>query len=401
MRRAFLLGIATLLPAGVAVAQHQHHQMQAMGSFAADAREAFTATPAFAADGTLWLVRGTADRVFVSRSTDLGRSFGPQTSVTSEAINMDWGPDSRPQIVVTPSGRLVVTYAIFKDKQFNGRVYSTYSDNQGASFSPSQPITPDNSSQRFQQTALDSDGRIFAAWVDKRDAAAARASGKSYPGAALAVAWSGDGAAFGPTSIAFDNTCECCRLGMAFTGPGKPAVMFRNVFDGTTRDHAVVTYKDPTTPGPLRRVSVDNWKTDSCPHHGPSLAIAADGSYHVAWFTDGEARQGIFYARADNEADPFSKPRALSSPDRQPGRPYLLAVGNTVHLVWKEFDGTRTHVLWQASRDSGHAWSPPRSIADTEDASDHPLLIAYKDHAYLSWLTKMEGYRLIPLEIAP
>ena len=42
------------------------------------------------------------------------------------------------------------------------------------------------------------------------------------------------------TEIALDNTCECCRLGIAFAGPGRPAVVFRNIFPGSVRDHAVV-----------------------------------------------------------------------------------------------------------------------------------------------------------------
>ncbi len=38
---------------------------------------------------------------------------------------------------------------------------------------------------------------------------------------------------------------------------------------------------------------------------------------------------------------------------------------------------------------------PPITV--TADASDHPLLVARGPRAYLSWLTKLEGYRLIPL----
>ena len=40
-------------------------------------------------------------------------------------------------------------------------------------------------------------------------------------------------------------------------------------------------------------------------------------------------------------------------------------------------------------------------LAETADASDHPLLVADRQHVYLSWLTKIEGYRLIPLEDQP
>jgi len=173
--------------------------------------------------------------------------------------------------------------------------------------------------------------------------------------------------------------------------------MFRNIFAGSIRDHAVVTFETPDTPGPLRRVSVDDWKTEACPHHGPSLAIAPDGSQHAAWFTDGTRRKGLFYARADDAKSPFGSPLALAPADRQPSRPYVLATANAVHLVWKEFDGNKTRVRWQASHDGGRSWSSASAIADTSDASDHPLLVARGERAYLSWLTKLEGYRLIPL----
>ena len=233
----------------------------------------------------------------------------------------------------------------------------------------------------------------------KRDARyAARKAGKPYPGAALAYAWSDDeGARFSDTEVALDNTCECCRLGVAFAGPGRPAVIFRNIFPGSVRDHAVVTFRDPATPGPLTRVSTDNWKIDACPHHGPSLAIAPDGSQHAAWFTDGSARKGLFYARAESDGAAFGPPRPLGTPDRQPARPYLLSAGPALHLVWKEFDGDKVAVRWPVSTASGRSWSPATTVADTGDASDHPLLVARDDRVYLSWLTKNEGYRLIAL----
>jgi hypothetical protein len=399
MRTLIAIALAGFSIAGIAAAQpHQHNMKSAM----AGDQEALTATPAFAPDGTLWLARVEANQVVVTKSTDLGRTFSRPVSVTPRPIDVDWGPDSRPRIAIGPEGHVIVTYAVFKDKQFNGRVYYTRSTDGGVSFAPPKPITSDDTSQRFQVTAIDSGGRLFAAWLDKRHAAAAKAAGKPYAGAALAYAWSNDdGVTFGDTHIAVDDTCECCRLSVAIAGSGRPAVLFRNIFAGSVRDHALVTFAGPTAPRPLHRVSVDNWKIDACPHQGPSLAIAPDGSYHAAWFTEGTARQGLFYARADNADAPFSEPRALSSPEHRPTRPYLLANGKALHLVWKEFDGSRTRIRWEVSLDSGRSWSAPRTVADTEDASDHPLLVADKDHSYLSWLTKNEGYRLIPLEARP
>jgi hypothetical protein len=342
-----------------------------------------------------------ADRIVVLRSTDLGKTFSAPVTVTPEPMNLDWGPEARARIAVDPKGNPIITFGIFQDKNFNGRAFFARSGDGGATFTRPRPITADTTSQRFEVAAVDPDGRVFATWLDKRNVARARAAGKAYAGAALAYAWEDGEAGFGDTSITLDNTCECCRLGLAFAGAGRPAIVFRNIFAGSVRDHAVVTFKDSATPGPLRRVSVDDWKIEACPHHGPSLAVAPDGSQHAAWFTDGTARKGLFYARADSGSAAFGSPRALSSPGRQPARPYLLADGRALHLVWKEFEGDKVAVRWQVSRDSGLTWSGARAVAETDDASDHPLLVAHAGRTYLSWLTKTEGYRLIPLEDQP
>ncbi|MFZ5782363.1 MAG: exo-alpha-sialidase [Pseudomonadota bacterium] len=394
MHRLAIASAVLVLLGGVAAAQHHHGKP-------APAPEPFTASPAFAPDGTLWLARPKDGRVFVMKSADLGHSFSTPVAVTPEPMNLDWGPDARARIAVDPKGGLIVTFAIFQDRNFNGRAFFARSRDNGATFTRPQPITPDATSQRFETAAVDPAGRVFAAWIDKRNAARARASHQVYPGAALAFAWEDGDGSFGNTSIALDNTCECCRLGIAFEGPGRPAVVFRNIFPGSVRDHAVLSFRNPTAPGPLRRVSVDDWRIDACPHHGPTIAIAPDGSQHVAWFTDGAARKGLFYARADGADAPFGPPRALSSPDRQPSRPYLLDGHGALHLVWKEFDGDKVAVRWQKSADAGRSWSAARTVAETSDASDHPMLVADGTRTYLSWLTEAEGYRLIPLEGRP
>jgi hypothetical protein len=79
----------------------------------------------------------------------------------------------------------------------------------------------------------------------------------------------------------------------------------------------------------------------------------------------------------------------------------VLASGRAIHLVWKEFDGAKAMVRWQVSQDGGRTFSASRTVADTDDASDHPLLVEHAGRAYLSWLTKAQGYRLIALEDQP
>lgn len=86
-----------------------------------------------------------------------------------------------------------------------------------------QPITASNESQRFAALGLDADGSVFAAWIDKRNRVPAQQEGKKYEGAGLFFASSKDGgAAYAEARLASDNTCECCRLGLAFAGPAVP-----------------------------------------------------------------------------------------------------------------------------------------------------------------------------------
>jgi len=243
---------------------------------------------------------------------------------------------------------------------------------------------------------------VFAAWLDKRNRVPAREAGRKYEGAALFFAASGDGGAtYTEARLAREGTCECCRLGLAFAAPGRPAVIFRNIFEGGVRDHAVMTFAAVSTPGEIRRVSNDDWQINACPHHGPSLTIGPNGTYHVAWYTNGKARKGLFYAHSRDEGRTFSAPMALGRPDRNPTRPFVLAGPAGTVMVWKEFDGEKTAVQMMISHDDGETWSRPKAISSTTDTSDHPMLVSNGKQVYLSWMTKADGYRLTAIEDQP
>jgi hypothetical protein len=331
----------------------------------------------------------------------MGRSFSQPVGVTRAKAQLDTGPDARPAIAIDRHGRIFVAYAIFKDEDFDGEVFFSRSLDHGKSFTTPRPLVDNTASQRFAALAVGPDGDLFAAWLDKRGVVAAQKQGKSYAGAALGYEWSKDGgASFTSSKIAKDNTCECCRLGVAFDGPGRPVVVFRNVFGGTVRDHGIITFANETTPGPFHRVSVDDWKLQGCPHQGPSLAISPSGTYHVVWYTQGNARKGVFYARSADGGKTFSAPMPLDPKAQEASRPYVTAVGHDVWLAWKDFDGETASVKVRVSHDDGATWSEPMIEAKTSDASDHPMLVNDGHRAYLSWMTKIDGYRFLPLEDA-
>jgi hypothetical protein len=174
----------------------------------------------------------------------------------------------------------------------------------------------------------------------------------------------------------------------------QPVIVYRAIFPGGIRDQAtqVISTKGA---GPIHRVADDEWKTDACPHHGPSIAVSGSGKFHVAWYTQGSKRSGVFYANSSNQGVTYSKPSRIGSEGANVARPYLLALGQQVWLVWKEFDGTQTLVYMKQSTDDGRTWSMPQMISKTNGYSDHPLLINQNDAVFLSWLTRNDGYQLI------
>lgn len=399
MFRSPLIAAAVLLAwSACAGAQMQHQHGSDAACDEPALRCASKVTPAFAPDGTLWLAWMAGGKISVASSHDAGKSFSAQVDVTPERLNLDWGPDARPKIAIDRKGRIALAFSIFRDKAFNGQVLFTHSDDGGKSFAAARPITANNESQRFEAIGFDNDGELFAAWLDKRNRVPAREAGRKYDGAALFFASSRDGGtSYSDARMAIDNTCECCRLGLAFDPQNHPVVVFRNIFEGGVRDHAVIAFADAATAGEARRVSVDDWQIAACPHHGPSLTIAPNRSYHVSWFTNGKARKGLFYASSRDGGKSFSAALAIGDPRRSPSRPYLLAGPQGLAIAWKEFDGEKTTVRLMTSGDDGRNWTKPRTIAETSDASDHPLLVTDGRRSYLSWMTKADGYRFIPV----
>lgn len=360
---------------------------------------ATSVTPASAPDGSLWVAWTAGGAVSVARSSDGGASFSAPVVLGRYGGYADTGPDARPQIAIDSSGRIAVVFDVFKDDAWNARVLVSLSEDGGASFSPPRPVTDHPASQRFPVATWTADGVLFVAWIDKRTVAEAARRGRAPPGAALAYAWSHDaGRTFSESRVAHAPSCECCRIGIALAGSRQPVLLFRAIFDGRVRDHALVAFDARGLPTPAQRVAHDDWVTDACPHHGPALAIASDGTRHAAWFTQGRRRSGVFYARSRDARSGFLAPMRVGAAGRRVSRPYLLARDKRIWLAWKEFDGERTTVHASRSDDDGATWSAAQEIARTGGYSDHPLLIAHAGRVHLSWQTQAEGYRLLPLE---
>lgn len=392
VRGLFACLLLGLVAAGSARSAHDHGGAMA-------ARPQIAATAAFDAQGRLWLARVSEGRLLVSRSLDSGESFGAPVAVNAEPEPVAADGENRPKLAFGRNGEIFVSWTrSLEEAKYAGHIRFSRSLDDGKSFSAPITINEDRApiSHRFDSMAVDGDGRLHLVWLDRRDSEAARAEHKAFTGISLYQAVSEDGgASFSADRKLVDHSCECCRIAMAVDPDGVPVIVWRQIYGANVRDHALLRLDGRSAPV---RVSEDRWAIDACPHHGPSLAVDAQDRYHVAWFTNGEARQGLFYARSDDRGGRFSAPLGFGDPERQPAHPFLLARGDVVHLVWKEFDGRQGQVRLMSSRDGGDSWDAPRTVASVTGASDHPQLIADDRSVWLFWMSVQDGPRLIPLE---
>ena len=353
------------------------------------------ATPFFTQDGKLLLAWTANGVVSVAQSVDLGKTFSSTVKIAEHGKSLDTGSDARPQIVADKQGNLFLAYAFFKDSNWNAQINTVRSTDGGNSFTAPASLVNDGSSQRFPSALIKPDGNIFISWIDKRLVSAAKQGGEKRLGGSIAYSNSQDGGkTFHAERFANESSCECCRIGAALDSKNQPVIAYRAIFPGGIRDQAsqVISNKGAE---PVRKVADDDWKTDACPHHGPSIAVSGNGKFHVAWYTQGSKRSGVFYANSSNQGLTYSKPNRIGAEGANVARPYLFASGQQVWLVWKEFDGKKSSVYLKESTDDGNTWSSPKILSSTVGYSDHPLLLDRGNEIFLSWLTRDDGYQFI------
>ncbi len=351
-------------------------------------------TAAFGPDGRLWRVVPEKSHVYVDYSTDLGKTFSAPVRINRESQRIKVSGENRPGIAVDRSGRVSVIYAA-EGTQPIALYFSTSTDN-GRSFSTPKPLSDKAAeANSFQgRLVLDSSDQAHIFWLDERDRTDWR-----QPGNAIYYTTAG-----GQSNLDFtnrklsDTLCECCRIAAAVDNSGQPVLFARFIYPGSIRDHGLLRTRADGKEAPSWRITFDQWEIKGCPEHGPAISISDDNRHHIAWFTQGSVRQGLFYAYSSDRGQSFSDPLPFGTLEKMSSHPDIMARGKHVILTWTEYDGAKIQLLVMQSTDGGQTWLPAKSIAESASRADFPFLLSSTQGVFVSWNSKNEGYRLIPLE---
>lgn len=358
-----------------------------------------TATAAFDNKGVLWITWVNNDYIYVQSSSDKGETFTAPVKVNAIAELVAAQGESRPKIKLDSKGTIYLTWVQTLDKKRSTYVRFSRSTDGGKHFS--EPVTINDNldiiRHRFDSLAIGKNGELFISWLDAREVEASKKAGQKTHGLSLYYAWSNDsGAHFYPNKQILANTCECCRIDTAIAPDNTPVIAWRHIFEGSIRDHALIKFKDWNTPGKLQHLGNENWKIDACPHHGPGLAIADDGTFHAVWFSNSETKQGLFYAHSKNSGQRFSEP--VNFGNTGASHPHVLALNKQVAVVWQEFDGKNNSIQIMKSIDAGKSWTKPEVMAQSVEMIDEPFLVSDGQQLYLSWLAQQSGFQLKQVE---
>jgi len=387
--QTFILGLGCLLLSGLVSAQAANCSDGLISVHCGDAPSA-----TFDAEGDLWVAFVQDMHVYVSRSEDRGRSFSIPTQVNPVAEDAEFNGENRPKIIVD-GDEIYVSWTKKTSPRFTGEIRFARSTDSGRTFSEPRTINDDGlfTGHRFESLFLSDSGHLYLTWIDKRDLEASLEKEQEYSGAAVYYAVSADGGeTFSSNYRVANHSCECCRIAIAPRGPQDIAILWRQIFGVTTRDHAIAVLSPQGETTERHRASYDEWEINACPHHGPSMIQGLNtDQYHMAWFTNGDAHQGVYYGRFSFA---LGSPQLVRQIDANPGagHPFLQSLDGTVYMVWKGFDGQRSLIYSIQSGDEGRSWSDAEVLASTQEGSDHPFIVSDGESLSLSWKTKEHGY---------
>ncbi len=316
-----------------------------------------------------------------------GVDFGPTVVVPGSSTVKAHG-ENPPKVVVAPDGSILAAWGVANPgprNPYSGLVYYSVSLDNGQNWTNPARISldPESIDQRYFDLEILPDGTIGAVWLDNR-------SGTELEGSGLYFARLGGDHFFEGEQRIDSTTCQCCRTDLFADNNGDLHIAYRKILNGSVRDmvHVVSTDNGNQFSSP-RRISIDNWEINGCPHTGPAIAQNDDGLSFV-WYTMGGGN-GIFHASSADNGKTFL-PKAYVSDNPSAKHPQITTLKNgRLATAWDEktTDGNRIAIEVR----SGGAEPAPvhtRYLTDKRSDASYPVLVPVANRLLVAYPVKKD-----------
>lgn len=347
---------------------------------------------------------GTDGRLYVSVAG------APPTEIRDTLGPIEAHGEAPPKLAYAPDGSLFAAYTVGKvvaGERFPRSALRLVSSRDGGRTWTAPVTVTDGAifgSHSFHALHVADDGTVYVSWLGKSDRdtsaesmeAMSEMSGMSHSmhgGHDASAAWisrSTDGGKTWTPRVRVDmgEACPCCRTALATSKDGTLFMAWRHVFPGSVRDIVVARSTDhgATWSAPVR-VNADDWTFDACPHAGPAIAVDANNTLHVAWWTGKEGRAGVFYARSADGGKSFSGVTALGAAKYSRPAHVQMALASNDRLVVAWDDGTKQipQVMVRVSNDGGSHFADATAVSAAGRAASFPVLAVHGDSLAVAW----------------
>ena len=174
----------------------------------------------------------------------------------------------------------------------------------------------------------------------------------------------------GPSSQAFGSSGDNKYVAWADNSPGNYDIMFRRSTDnGATWQPSIFLSKNLG----------DSW---------PPLMAVSGSNVYVIWeqWNAAETSSDIMIRQSTDNGDTWKSILNLSNDAELSFEPRIAVSGSKVYIVWTEFGGGESDVLFRRSTDNGSTWKPTVSIgANTMNGVDQTDIKASGSNVFVTW----------------
>jgi hypothetical protein len=352
---------------------------------------------------------GKADVMIARLSSDGQMESAPVRVNSQPGIATAWRGDP-PTVAVAPDRTVFVGWTAKPDSASGHAtdIYLSASRDNCRTFAEPVKVNDDTrpAVHGMHSLAIGKDGRIYVAWLDERNISPEpamdektnqRTSGHHMESnREVFIASSTDGGhAFSPNQRVATNVCPCCKTALAVDNDGRVYLSWRQVLPGDFRHIAVASSIDQARSfSEMKIVSDDQWMLAGCPVSGPSLALSADGTLRVLWYSAGKnGETGLYFSDSKDHAGTFG-PRVLVARGETFGSPVLLNDGNHLNAVWGAI-GAKVMTERLAANDAEQAEALQIAEGDLPAAAaiSRNLFVAYirkSDQHQAVWITSIK-----------